>query len=87
MLFAIDDAKVTELLESSRSLYELSGSPLVMGSENYKREPIYPDLPVGGTVPAGSGEHLFLLRSKIEMSGTPLISAEDLEAEIREMRR
>jgi hypothetical protein len=88
MSFAIDDAKVKKLLESSPTDYESpSGSPLNVGIDNYTNTPIYPSLPAGGTIPEGTREHLLALRRKIEESGTPLISADELESEIREMRR
>jgi hypothetical protein len=87
MSFAIDDAKVKELLENCRAPYELSGSAITPSIENYNKEPIYPDLAVGGTVPLGTREHLFALRRKIEKSGTSLIGARELEEEVREMRR
>ena len=85
MSFVIDNAKVEELLASSHMSYEFSGSSVNVAIENYA--PIYPSLPAGGTIPPGTREHLVSLRRKIETSGIPLISADDLDSEIREMRR
>lgn len=85
MSFAIDNAKVKKLLASSHMGYEFSGSSVDVAIENYS--PLYPNLPAGGTMPAGTREHLFSLRRKIEKSGIPLISADDLDSEIHEMRR
>jgi hypothetical protein len=87
MSFAIDNAKVKKLLTSSHTNSEFSGSLLSVGIENYNNTPFYPNLPAGGTMSEGTREHLLALRRKIEKSGTPLISANELDAEIREMRR
>jgi hypothetical protein len=84
MLFAIDNHKVEKLLASSPLGYEVSISSVDVTIENYA--PFYPSLPAGGTIQTGAREHLLALRRKIEASGTPLISADDLESEMREMR-
>ena len=85
MSFVIDNAKVEELLASSHLGYEMSGSLIDVGIENYTS--LYPNLPAGGMIPAGTREHLLALRRRIEESGTPLVSADGLDSEIREMRR
>jgi hypothetical protein len=85
MLFVIDNAKVEELRASSHASYAASGTLIDVATENYA--PVYPSPPVGGTLPLGTREYLLALRRKIEASGTPLISADDLDSEIREMRR
>ncbi len=86
MLFVIDNAKVEELLASSHLSYAASGTLISVATENYA--PVYPSPPVGGTtLLSGTREHLLALRRKIEASGTPLINADDLDSEIREMRR
>ena len=85
MSFAIDANKVEELLASTPLGYEVSPiSSVTVTIDNYA--PLYPDL-AGGTMAIGTREHLLTLRRRIEESGIPLISADGLDSEIREMRR
>jgi hypothetical protein len=87
MSFVIDNAKVEELLASSHMSYEVSSSSVAVAIENSTPIPLYPSLPAGGMTPTGTREHLLALRRKIEASGIPLISPDELESEVREMRR
>ena len=95
MLFAINNDKVEELLAMGGSWPgEIPISEATLVTEN--STPIYPIYSVGGTtyayasptlVTAETREHLLALRKRIEASGVPLISADGLDAELRERRR
>jgi len=90
MLLSINEAKVAELLESSNKGYTVENVPLVV--ENCS--PPYPvTAEVSGTVYIASApvtaetrERLMSARRRIEESGVPLKTAEDLTKEIDEMR-
>jgi hypothetical protein len=86
MSFAIDSAKVEELLTSNREVWPSH-------SDAGNQTPWYPSS-VGGVVYApstlvtpDSREHLLSHRRKIEEAGIPFLSADDLESEMREIRR
>jgi hypothetical protein len=93
MSFSINSAKVEELLASGGSWSgEIPFSEATLVPENDAC--FYPSYSVGGTtyafpalITSGTREHLLALRKRIEASGVPLISTDELDAEIREMRR
>jgi hypothetical protein len=87
MSFAIDSAKVEELLTSTQEAWPSH-------SDAGNLTPWYPSSTGRGIVyatpiliTADSMEHLLSHRRKIEGAGIPLISSAELEAELREMRR
>ena len=93
MLLSIDNTKVEELTASLRNA-GYAVSPSLVEATIESSSPIYPNYPPGGTtcsshnlVTPESKEHLSALRRKIERSGIPLVDADDLESELREMRR
>jgi hypothetical protein len=92
MSLSIDNSKVEELSASLTLGYEVSTSSAEGTIENYA--PVYPNYPAGGTTYASynlvtpeSRGNLLALRRRVELSGVPLVSAGELEAELREMRR
>jgi hypothetical protein len=90
MSFSINESKVEELLKSASKGYEVSGG-MAEGSETQNYAPCYTvswtDYAAPILVTPESREHLMALRRKIEESGVPLKSADDLTAEISRMRR
>ena len=92
MLFSIDNSKVEELLAASPMGYEVSTSSVDTIIENFS--PLYPNCPAGGTtygspalVTSETRAHLASLRRRVVDSGIPLVNSDELDAEIREMRR
>ncbi|MBZ5509660.1 MAG: hypothetical protein LAN70_00670 [Acidobacteriia bacterium] len=94
MLLLINEKKVAKLLKSSSGGYAVFTAddvPTVI--ENYNYRPMYPATSeASGTIytaPAvatETREHLASVRRKIEESGAPLKSFDELEKEIDEMR-
>ncbi len=91
MLLSINEDKVAELLKSSSSGYAVFTSDVPVAIENYM--PMYPTTSeVSGTVytapvlATGTRERLASVRRKIEESGGPLKSVDELDKEIDEMR-
>lgn len=92
MLLSINEAKVAELLNSTDKLYAVENVP--MAAENLMDHPAYPTTTeVYGVVysppflvTAETKEDLMSARRRIEESGAPLKSAEELTREIDEMR-
>ena len=86
MSLSISHAKIEELLTSN-----YMGSPSPYDAGNLTT--LYPNS-VGGVVYAtpilvtpDTREHLLSFRRKIEEAGIPLISGDELDSELREMRR
>ena len=86
MSFSISNTKIEEMLRSS-----LMESP---SSSDAGNQTMWNRSSVGGVVysapilvTADTKEHLMSHRSKIERSGIPLISGDELDSELREMRR
>jgi len=91
MSFVIDEAKVAELLKASDSKYTVSIATIGPVVEN--NTPYYGYMGVSGTVcvdyAAAVKEmrgNLMTIRKRIEKSGRPLQSADELSKEIDEMR-
>lgn len=91
MSFVIDEGRVAELLKSSDPKYIVTVAPVGPTTENHK--PFYGSMGPSGTVvvdyAAAAKEvrgQLMTIRSRIEESGRPLQSAEELIREIDEMR-
>jgi hypothetical protein len=90
MLLSINESKVAELLEEISSVYTVSDVPLVV--ENCTA--VYPvSSGVSGTVYTASGlvtaetkQRFMAARRRIEESGGPLKSVDELTREIDEMR-
>jgi len=93
MLLSIDKTKVEELTASLRNV-GYAVSPSLVDAKIESICSIYPNYPPGGTtfsahnlVTPESKKHLSALRREIERSGIPLVDADALESELREMRR
>lgn len=92
MLLSINEAKIAELLKSSRNGYAVFTSDVRSVIENYR--PTYPiTSEASGTVytapplvTSETRERFMSVRRQIEESGAPLKSAEELAREIDEMR-
>lgn len=91
MSFVIDEGKVAELLKSSNPKYTVSIATVDPTTENHT--PYYGYMGVSGTVvvdhATASKEargYLMTIRNRIETSGRPLQSADELTKEIDEMR-
>jgi hypothetical protein len=91
MSFVIDEGKVEELLKSSDPKYTVSIAPVGPTTENFK--PLYGYMGVSGTVfvdhVVAAKEirgNLITIRKRIEKSGRPLKSADELSREIDEVR-
>lgn len=87
---AIDNAKVKELLSPAHGFVEKTVPSADGAVANFAT---YPSYGAGGIsytpaplVTPGGKERLMALRRKIEVSGTSLISGDDLESEMHELR-
>ena len=93
MFLSISESKIAELLRSSEPGYAVFTSDLPVVSENFT--PTYPTTSeTSGAVysapllvTAETKEHLMSARRKIEESGVPLKSADEIAKEIGDMRR
>ncbi len=93
MSFTINNAKVEELQAAGHEDYVTQPSVADVTVANLASYYLSYD-GVGGTTFGSSGlvtpdtrERLLSLRRRIEGAGIPLLNAEELDAEIREMRR
>jgi hypothetical protein len=91
MSFVIDETRVAELLRTSYPKYAVSIAEVDPTIENHK--PFYGYMGTSGTVvvdhAAATREirgHLMTIRDRIERSGSPLKSADELSGEIDEVR-
>lgn len=92
MLLSINESKVAELLKSSDQRYKVSEVPVL--ATNFAPVTTYPMTTVVSGVVYGAPlriteetrKRLMSLRAKIEESGVPLESPEQLTREIDEMR-
>jgi len=89
MSFSINNSKVEELLESTSNLG--AAFPSIFAIED---APVYPTHTAGGVafaysepVSPDARANLLSLRKRIEDSGLELINSDDLDSEIREIRR
>ena len=92
MSFSINNAKVEELRTSNHGEYHPQ-TYMVEATATNLASSYYPNYPAGGIsygstvlVTPEAREHLMALRRRIEGSGIPLVSSDELDAEIREMR-
>lgn len=96
MLFAIDERKVEELRKSSEPRYTVTvapgGTPVALTAENYAPS-CYDSIEISSTItfapiPSTSDarQHLMEIRKRIEESGEPLKSVNELAAEIEARR-
>jgi hypothetical protein len=88
MSLSINEAKIAELLKSSKGYEGFTSDVLPMAIENCN--PVHPVTSVVYAAPvlvtAETKERLLSARRQIEESGVPLKSADDLTREIDEMR-
>ena len=93
MSFSISEAKVEELLKSEGA-WNGGATPSGSNVVTENNTSFYPSYPVGGTtyaimtlVTPYTGDKFTELRKRIEVAGVSLISTDELESEIRDMRR